>query len=236
MTMYFIRVMSGIYNTVPFTTPSFRHFESIQGEFYNNLNNYRVLSTNGFAVDPDKFPDGEDYRITRFVRDPRDLIISGYFYHLRGAEPWFRFKHVDPKYWEPINGNVPDKMPPDISFAEYLQSISKEEGLIAEIEFRKFHFQSIREWKIDDRIRLFRYEDILGNEEQKFDELLRFYEVSPIERKLGVWLARRQKYVNGQKRKHIRKPEPGQWQEHFTPRVLKYFNKHYEDVLKILNY
>ena len=34
-------------------------------------------------------------QISRFVCDPRDLLISEYFYHKRGAEPWLNI--VDPK-------------------------------------------------------------------------------------------------------------------------------------------
>ena len=234
--MYFIKVMNGLYNPTRLIAPRYKHFESIQGTFYNSLGKYRLTSTNGFAIDPSKFMLQEDYRISRFVRDPRDLIISGYFYHLRGAEPWFRFNQPDSKYWEPINGNIPQGMPENTSYSAYLQSLSKQEGLIAEIQFRKYHLESIREWPDDERIRVFKYESILGNEEKSFDELFRFFEVTPIERKIGVALARKHKYNPARKSKHIRNAMPGQWKEHFTPAVEKYFNDHYGDLLELLGY
>lgn len=214
--------------------PRYHHFESIEGRFYNNLTRYKILSVNGFAVDIDSIPG--DFRISRFIRDPRDLIISGYFYHYRGAEPWFRFKKPTLKYWEPINGNIPNSLPPNCSYSDYLQSMSKEDGLIAEIEFRKFQLESLRAWKPDPRIMIFRYEDILGNEAKIFDSLLSFYQVSAFERKMGSWLANRYAATSQTKSKHIRNAKPGQWKDHFTPKVETYFNDRYQDILADLGY
>ena len=89
LTMYYLRVMEGTLNR-PWRKTRFEHVESIQGLFYNYLKARRVISCSGFAVDTTRL--GKDFRIVRFVRDPRDLIVSGYFYHRRGAEPWFRFR------------------------------------------------------------------------------------------------------------------------------------------------
>ncbi|MGK0390872.1 MAG: hypothetical protein ACI94Y_003632 [Maribacter sp.] len=235
LTMYYIRVMHLLYNKIHPRRPGHEHFEAIEGQFYNNFHRQRVSSTNGFAIDLDYLP--ENFRISRFIRDPRDLVVSGYFYHKRGAEPWFRHKTPTAKYWSPISGHVPENMPTGINYSEYLQSLSVENGLIAEIQFRKHHFESIRKWKKDERIKIFRYENIVGNEEKTFDELFRFYEVPTWERKMGVALAKRYTAKNRSKKYgHIRNPTSGQWKEHFTPRVEKYFNDLYADVLDELKY
>jgi len=234
LTRYFIRIFNSLYNTTRPYRPSYRHFESIEGVFYNNLTNYKVLSVNGFAVDLSRL--GENFRISRFVRDPRDLIISGYFYHKSGSEPWFKFKSPTLKYWYPINGNIPLKMPKDISYSEYLQDLSMEDGLIAEIEFRKYHLDSLRQWKNDERIKIFKYENILGNEKRSFEELLRFYDLPFYERKLGVWLAGRYSVGNKTVSKNVRNPVPGQYKDYFTPKVTDHFNDHYGDILDLLGY
>lgn len=234
--MYYMNVMNGLYNPSRLLAPRYCHFESIQGRFYNNLERYKILSTNGFAVDLNSLPRDQDFRITRFIRDPRDLIISGYFYHLKGAEPWFRFQNPSLKYWEPINGNVPPNMPANKSYAEFLQGLSKEDGLIAEIEFRKFHFESLRLWDEDPRIKTFRYEEILGNEVSTFEEMFDFYEVSPMEKYFGVRLAKKHASRPGKKSNHIRNVSAGQWKEHFTPKVEAYFNNQYGDLLESLIY
>ncbi len=233
--MYFLKVMTRLYNPTRFVRPRFRHFEAIEGEFYNHVSNYRVTSTNGFAIHLPSL--NGDFRISRFVRDPRDLIVSGYFYHLRGAEPWFRFSNPSNKYWEPINGHTPVNMPSGVSYSEYLQGLSKEQGLLAEMEFRKNHLQSMREWPEDDpRIRVFRYEEILGNERQTFEDLLRFYEVTPMEIRAGGWMAQRYALKSGRTGKHVRNPAPGQWREHFSKAVIDHFSEQYGDLLDRLKY
>lgn len=235
LTTYYMRVMDALFNRIKPGKRGYRHYESIEGVFYNNVERYTVNSVNGFAVKIENLK--KDFRISRFIRDPRDLIISGYYYHKRGAEPWFRFKSPTPKYWEPINGFVPENIPPDVSFAEFLEKLPKEDGLIAEIQFRKYHLESMRQWDHDDRIRIYRYEDIIGNEAAIFSDIFQFYQLSAIDCKLGVWLARRYAIRNLKSdNKHIRNPMPGQWKEHFTPRVMAYFDQHYGDLVESLGY
>ena len=237
LTTYFIRIMNALYNPSRLVRRRYIHFESIEGQFYNEVHRYRLVSTNGFAVNPDLFTKDQDYRITRFVRDPRDLVISGYFYHLRGAEPWFRFKQPTLKYWSPINGNIPKAMQPNISYAEYLNQLSKEEGLLAEIEFRRFHLESLRNWPENDKnIRIYRYEDILSNERAVFRDMFDFYEVTSVEKKLGVFLADRYSMNKVKKDRHIRDPRPEQWKAHFTPRVEALFEEKYGDILDAFSY
>lgn len=234
LTQYYMKVMRKLYNLGP-GKDKYRHFESIEGVFYNNLHRYKVLSTNNFAIEANRIEG--DFRISRFIRDPRDLIVSGYFYHKRGAEPWFRMKNPTAKYWEPLNANVPADMPDELSFSEYLQGLDKESGLLAEIEFRKHHLESMRNWSEDERIKLFKYEEILGREEEVFEEILTHYESSHFTKKLGKFWANRYKFKSkGKTQKHIRNPSPGQWQNHFTPKVEAFFMDNYGDLLEKYQY
>ncbi|HAA13463.1 MAG TPA: hypothetical protein DCE41_17940 [Cytophagales bacterium] len=235
LTKYYLRVMHTLYNRILPKQFGYYHFESIQGLLYNRAHKYSVVSTNGFAIQPQHF--STDFRISRFIRDPRDLIVSGYFYHLRGAEPWFRFVGPTETYWSAINGHVPSTMPSGVSYAEFLSELTKEEGLLAEIEFRKHHFQSMLEWTEDERIKLFKYEDVLGQEATTFDAIFRHYEVPAYQRQLGVAIAR-QFALSGRKRikTHIRNPQPNQWKEHFTPRVKEVFYDQYLPLLHHVGY
>jgi len=233
--MYFINVMEGAFNKSLFgRREKYRHFEAIEGVFYNTCKNYSVSSTNGFAIDTSRLTD--DFRITRFVRDPRDLVVSGYFYHKRGAEPWFRMVNPTNKYWEPINGNVPKVLSSSQSYSDYLSTLNLEDGLLAEIEFRKFHLESFRQWQEDDRIKLFKYEDILGNEEAVFSEISDHYELSRSKKASVVKFAQKYSLDRVKNRNHVRNPKPNQWKEHFTPKVNAYFEEHYTDILERYNY
>eukprot|EP00899_Mesostigma_viride_P028874 jgi/Mesvir1/9171/Mv06911-RA.1 len=59
------------------------------------------------------------FRAVVHVRDPRDLVVSGYFYHLAANEAWL----LEPKEW--FDG---------LSYQEYLQSVPKEQGLHEEMK------------------------------------------------------------------------------------------------------
>ncbi len=235
LTMYFIRVMEkSISKSLLRRRSRYFHYESIEGWFYNNAKQYRVASTNSFAIETNRL--SEEYRITRFVRDPRDLVVSGYFYHKRGAEPWFRMKNPTNKYWEPINGNLPKNMPLGISYAEYLSGLSLEEGLMAEIEFRKHHLTSYRTWEENEFIKIFRYEDILGNEVETFKAIADHLQLNPIEKKKVIYFAKKYAYSPKKKDSHVRNPNPSQWKEHFTPKLETFFETEYSDILERYGY
>ena len=66
----------------------------------------------------------EDYVGTHLIRDPRDAIVSGYFYHLWTNEGWAHQPHDE------YDG---------MSYQAFLKSQSQEEGLKAEIRrFAKY--------------------------------------------------------------------------------------------------
>jgi len=229
-----MKVMRKLYNWGP-GKDSYRHFESIEGVFYNNLDRYKVLSINYFGFDSNRIYG--DFLISRFIRDPRDVLVFVYFFLKRGAEPWFRMKNPTAKYWEPLNGNVPVSMPANLSFSEFLQSLDIESGLLAEIEFRKHHLESMRNWEYDERIKLFKYEEILGREEQVFEEILDHYECSNFTKAMGKFWANKYKFKSKSKnQKHIRNPSPGQWKNHFTPKVEAFFMDTYGDLLEKYQY
>lgn len=213
----------------------YHHFEAIEGVFYNRCKRYELCSTNGFAIEPERLL--SDFRITRFVRDPRDLIVSGYHYHKRGAEPWFRMKNPTNKYWEPINGNIPKGQKKEQSYAEYLAGLSIEDGLLAEIEFRKFHLESYRNWPVDARIRTFKYEDILGNELEVFEQVADHLEFKGSQKRSILKYAKKFAYDPTKKKSgHIRNPNPSQWKDIFTEKVIEAFNDSYSDILQMYNY
>ncbi|MEM6800544.1 MAG: sulfotransferase domain-containing protein [Bacteroidota bacterium] len=234
LTQYYMKVMRKIFNWLP-GRERYRHFESIEGVFYNNLGRYKVLSTNNFRIELERL--GGDFRLSRFIRDPRDLIVSGYFYHRRGAEPWFRMQNPTEKYWEPLNGHVPDQLTKEQSYTDYLQTLSKEEGLRAEIAFRKYHLESMRNWSNDERIKLFKYEEILGNEVEVFSEIMEHYGFSSNLVSLAKFWANKYRYKSPKAaHRHIRNPKPAQWREHFSPQLQKEFNEQYGDILETYGY
>lgn len=214
---------------------SFRHFFHRIDMFYGDCSRHTVSSVSGQAIDLDRF---DDIRVVRMVRDPRDMLVSGYFYHKRSAEHWCDLVDPTDVDWMMVNGAVPTSLPANQSLAGYLEGATVEEGLLAEIDFRRHHYASMLEWpEQDPRIRLFRYEDIVGDEIRAFGEIFDFLGVSGAARWLGLFVAGRQRASRQAGRlSHIRNPDSGQWRRHFTERVAATFNERYGAVLDRYGY
>lgn len=238
LTIYYQQVLSKLYNKIlrHISTKRYKHFYSFIEEFYNDFDKYKVCSINNQALDLSVL--GNNYRITRFIRDPRDLIVSGYFYHKKGAESWCNVINPKEVDWKIVNGYIPKNMPEGYSFSSYLRNLSKEEGLKAEIEFRKYHLRSMKEWPMfDPNIKLIYYEDILGNEKETFLDIFRHYGLTLPEKWIGYLLASKYSFKSHiNKTKHIRNPHSGQWKEHFTSNVTNYFKNQYGDILERYGY
>lgn len=175
--------------------------------------------------------------VVRFIRDPRDLLVSSYFYHKRSAEAWCDLAAPKDIDWKIVNGAVPDVLG-EHSLSAYLNSVSLETGLFAELEFRRFHFESMRTWPLqDERVKLFKYEDIIGREAEVFADLLAFMEMPVALRMAGKHYAKRYSAVKkGGKKGHIRNANSGQWRQYFTPALQSRFNALYGDILERYGY
>lgn len=230
LTMYFFRTANAGLNKLALSRKKkYEHFESIQGVFYNQMQDYYLCSINNFAPKLENIQ--SDFRITRFIRDPRDLIVSGYFYHKRGAEPWFRFKNPTEAYWSAINGHVPDNMPKSDSFAEYLNRFNESDGMLKEMEFRKYHLESMRQWPEDPRIKTFKYEDVILDQVGTFSKILDHLEIDNFEKKKLLFFANKYALKNRTQDNHIRDPKAGQWKTYFTPEMNAHFVREYGDIL-----
>lgn len=234
LTVFFKRV---VVSTLKLTFKKYHHFNSFEKEFYNNINKHYISSINNHYLNFEKI--STKYKITRFIRDPRDLVVSGYFYHKRGAEKWCNIKNPKPIDWEVVNGNIPEELKKfDGSYSEYLNAVSLEEGLKAEIDFRKHHFESMLLWPQNaPNIKVYKYEDIIGNEGKIFNDIFKFYELNPILRQIAKYYAN--KYAAPKrisKESHIRNPSPKQWINIFSKKTNDYFNSNYLNLLKKENY
>jgi hypothetical protein len=235
LTVYFGRIMSAVFNRCLPWSAGYRHYNSHLDDFYDGFRAHRVASINNRALDLERLG---RFRLSRFIRDPRDLVVSGYFYHKRGAEAWLTIDSPTEADWYFANGRVPEKLrAAGGSFAEYLNSVSEEDGLLAELEFRERHLESMTRWPADHPdIVTFRYEDVVGNEAEVFDALFDFYGLGPLERQLGAWFARRYALGSRGADPHVRNPASGQWRQHFTPRVRRAFDADYAGLVEALGY
>ncbi len=235
LTMYSRRVYKRACHWMLPPRRGFRHFYHWADRFYAECTRYRVASVSGHAVQLDRF---EDVRVVRFIRDPRDLLVSGYHYHLKGVEPWSTRVDPTPDVWRQVGGVIPSMLPPGASMQSFLAEAPLEVGMAAELEFRTKHFDSMREWPDgDSRVRLFRYEDILGNEVAVFEEIFDFFELPRLARARGRLYARR--HAAGRRAAdsgHIRDARAGQWRDVLPDAVVAEVAARYGDVLDRYGY
>jgi hypothetical protein len=208
----------------------------------------------------------DDIRAIHVVRDPRDIIVSGYYSH----------KKVHPIY-DTEEGRALEQ------HREILNNIDLNEGLIKEIEFSK-------KWYLDklmglsmvssDKILRLKLEDISTNTVEKYQEILTFYGLEvkgtkfnlalekinqiivPLSKR-NVFLQRKGicqsniciksftklieeksfKNISGGREKghedsnsHFRKGVSGDWKTHFSQTHIKLFENSFPGLLERLNY
>jgi hypothetical protein len=236
LTVYYGKVAAALFNKFSVSGIKYKHFNSRIDEFLAEYSNYKLTSVNNRSLDLSRF--GPDLRVTRFIRDPRDLVVSGYFYHKRGAERWCHLPNPSAQDWYVINGSAPACLGEGETFTSYLNRLDEEDGLIAEIDFRSAHFDSMRNWgrAPDSRIKLFKYEEIMGNEPDVFSEMTAFYGLSYPQVLLSKFLASRYSAGRIKNPTHIRNVSPHQWKRHFTKKVGDYFEARHGDILELYGY
>jgi hypothetical protein len=164
-----------------------------------------------------------DYRAYHVVRDPRDILVSAYFSHLKThpTDRWPRLAEFRPK----------------------LQAVSKDEGLMMEFDFIKDVFRRLREWDLSDQRTLtLRLEDISPDPPAAFRRAFEF--VGFFDAGLSEWGFKRimkrfrfEKMSGGRRRgvenrdSHFRKGEHGDWKNHFTAEHTAYFKAQLNDIL-----
>ena len=197
--------------------PIAKHFYHKVDFFHDQLHRARNHSLSGVALDLDAY---DDIRVVRFVRDPRDLLISGYHYHLKGTEPWTKVPTPSARHFAEVNGGVPAALRgTGSSLRDYLAAAPEQEGLAAELDFRRPHFQSMMAWPLQDaRVLTMRYEDIMGHEVQTFEKIADHFEWGRLERAVARRTAHAYSAGGREAQKgHVRNKKPGQWRDKISP-------------------
>ncbi|MEI8379567.1 MAG: sulfotransferase domain-containing protein [Planctomycetota bacterium] len=170
------------------------------------------------------------FRGSHMIRDPRDVVASGYFYHLWTTESWAQQPRAD------LNG---------MSYQSHLQSISREDGLIAEINTCRHVFQKMSQWNYSNpAVCELKYETLFQSPENEFRRMFRHYGFHPEAVEIAVQIARSLDFqsVAGRtpgvvvERTVTRSGVPGQWQNYFTDKVKTHFQIVAGELLGVLGY
>jgi len=150
-----------------------------------------------------------DYVGSHLIRDPRDAVVSGYYYHLWTNESW---------------AHEPQPTYDGLSYQQFLKQQNLEDGITAEIERFTTYIQHYRlmEWNYDNpRILEIKYESLIRNERRIFAELFQHYGFSETAVAQSLELAESVSFKNIAKRNrgeakqgvHLRSGKPNQWVE-----------------------
>ena len=179
-------------------------------------------------VDVAKLP---NYVGSHMIRDPRDIIISAYFYHLWTKEEW---------------AHIPRHSLNNLTYQEHLNSLNKEEGLLAEMEgTSKEVIEEMSQWNYDNPNFIeFKYEDIIVNESEIFSKIFQHYQFSQEAIENCIKIANRFSFKNKSNRQkgtikptsHLRSGRIGEWQEVFNQHHKRRFKELFGNTLIKLGY
>ncbi len=179
-------------------------------------------------VDLAKLP---PHRGSHMVRDPRDIVVSRYFFHLWTRESW---------------AHEPQAEYGGCSYLEYLNSLDQEAGILAEIDkFVEYGLGHMANWNYHNPdILELRYEDLIGDEDAGFRRLFVHYGFSPAAVDRSVEIAKRFSFERQTKRRvgqvqaqsHLRSGRPGEWRDVLSDRQKARCKEAFGDVLIRLGY
>lgn len=236
LTKYSSLVLNRVLNNMRLRKNGYRHFNSKRSEFENFANQYNMVSLNNHYLKKVEIENlfGDSNTCSLFIRDPRDLIVSGYYYHRKGVEPWTRIKNPSSSDYSVVNGSIPEAVrESELSFSELLSRCDLAEGLLLELEFRHNHFKALSSWlrQSQSDLLVLDYNDIVGNEVDAFRRLAEHHDLNAIQTKAISFFAQRYSANrNSAQSQHIRNPVPGQWKSILTDECLDLIDYKFPDL------
>jgi hypothetical protein len=168
--------------------------------------------------------DARPFRGSHVVRDPRDLVVSGYEYHRVCHEDWTR--RPQPSYG-------------GLSYQDHLRSLSEHDGLMAEIEWMATTTApEMSGWDYHQPEFLeLRYEEALADEQEAFATLFRWYGFDDAAVALGLEAVDRLSLRHGGAiPRHARAGSPGEWRDRLASDHVQRFKELTGDLTVRLGY
>lgn len=164
---------------------------------------------------------------SHMIRDPRDMLVSAYFYHLWTPEPWAHLPRAEYR---------------GMSYQEHLNRLTKDEGLLAEMDRMSFWINHMADWDYrNPRMYEIRYEEIMEDEPRIMREMFRHYGFTDraIEESCEIAAKYTFERMSGRKEggnSHLRSGRTSEWRDHFNEEHKRRFKQLYPNVLSVLGY
>jgi hypothetical protein len=170
------------------------------------------------------------YVASHMIRDPRDVIVSGYFYHLWCTEAWCTTAQAR------FGGK---------SYQQILQELPQDEGILFELTHAGATIRPMCAWNYGNpSVIEVRYEELIADEDTGFARIFSHYGLVGCEYDLAISVARRCSFraVSGRalgqedRRSHMRQGIPGDWHQHFSAEHKVRFKQLFPGALAKLGY
>ncbi len=171
------------------------------------------------------------YRGSHLIRDPRDVIISAYFYHLWTEEEWT---------------HIPRKEFGGMSYQKYLNGLDQEEGILTEMKtISGTTIKDMLDWDYTNSSFIeIKYEKLINDELSTFYKIFKHYGFSEQAINTSLKIAEKFSFRNMTNREigeikiksHMRSGRPGEWMDFFSDKHKKYFKNLFGDALIKLGY
>lgn len=241
MTSFFSRVFSEVAYLFNWYH---KHHNSRIDDFYKDVDGIKrtsIISVNNRSIDFEKLP---SYVGSHLIRDPRDLLVSGYKYHLWCKEKWVR---------RPMSLNFKDKLRLEElgladkakgkTYQKLLNSLDEVEGYKLEMNWRGRSFKQMSQWNYSNsNILEIKYEEIFGNEVKIFEKLFKHYGFPEEKIDKSLDIVRRNSFASLKKKgrtgksKHAAVGSPSQWKTSLPKEIREAFKNEYGDLLMSLGY
>jgi hypothetical protein len=190
----------------------------------------------------------------RIIRDPRDVIVSGFLYHQRCTEKWcINSNFSDPRHpfpQVPWPLDTADLLTKEryvaslggLSYQEKIRSLCKEEGLIFEMEgFAKITIDEMISWKENEAVLTIKMEDLIADFDRQFEKIFRWFGIGEVDIAACLEIAVAHDMNRMEEREiasnpHISTGKLKKWEEYFTPNVWQAYKERFADAHTKLGY
>ena len=270
---YFLKKILGTSRDIPIYIFSYHKCGTkLLGKIFNNLclkYGWEYKSFPGYAneipksdvvfflhsqIDKNKLP--KKYIGIHVVRDPRDIIISGFLYHKRTDEEWcvnknfqinrkiiypqvpssqmFRSENWKRNYIKGLRGK---------SYQENINSLSEEKGIFFEMKhYGKWTIEDMLNWDSKTMNCLeIKFEDIMSNYESEMDKIFDHCNLSKSQLLTAKRISENENIKKMsksaiEKNPHIFSSNTRKWKKYFNNEIKSYFEKNFSEVISKYNY
>jgi len=204
-------------------------------------NDLRIISLNDDQLSLANAP---KYKGTHLIRDPRDLLVSGYRYHKYCKEAWALAPFTEETlelYSIKELGLL--QLAEKMNYQQLINHIDIETGYLLELNLRKPHFEAMLNWNYQNpNILELRYENIFDKEIEVFRQIFKHYGFNNTITDYGLKIVENFSFKNlvakgnAGTNKHANTGITGQWKDMLPSSIQEKINNDYCELLEKLKY